>query len=126
MSLKQQILDDMKSAMKSRDTLVVSALRMVNSALKNREIEIRPETLTDQDVIGVLKKLSKQRKDSIEQFQKAGRDDLVANEQKELSVLENYLPEQMGEDQIQEIVSACIEELSASSMKDMGLSLIHI
>lgn len=98
----------------------VSALRMVNSALKNKEIEVRPDSLTDDDVISVLKKLSKQRKDSIEQFQKAGRDDLVAQEQKELAVLEKYLPAQMSEAQITEIVTATIAEMGASSMKDMG------
>lgn len=120
MSIKDQILNDMKSAMKARDMQTVSALRMVNSALKNKEIEVRPQELTDQDVIGVIKKLSKQRKDSIEQFQKAGRDDLVANEQNELSVLEKYLPALMSEDQIKEVVLASINELGANSMKDMG------
>lgn len=120
MSMKEQILGDIKTAMKARDMETVSALRMVNSALKNKEIEVRPNELTDQDVIGVLKKLSKQRKDSIEQFQKAGRDDLVEKEQKELAVLEKYLPEQMSEDQIAEIVVAAISEVGAGSMKDMG------
>ena len=120
MSLKEQIVNDMKEAMKARDSQRVSALRMVNSALKNREIEKRPDPLTDDDTIGVLKKLSKQRKDSIEQYQKAGRDDLAEQEQKELIVLEKYLPEQMSEAQITEIVEATINELGASSMKDMG------
>lgn len=120
MSLKETISNDMKTAMKARDADTVSALRMVNSALKNLEIEVRPKELTDDDVIGVLKKLSKQRKDSIEQFQKAGRDDLVASEQKELSVLEKYLPEQMSEAQITEIVAAVIAETGAASIKDMG------
>lgn len=120
MSLKQQILDEIKTAMKARDTETVSALRMVSSAIKNKEIEARPKELTDDDVISVLKKLSKQRKDSIEQFQKAGRDDLVASEQKELLVLEKYLPEQMGEAQITEIVESTIAEIGASSIKDMG------
>lgn len=120
MSLKEQILEDIKLAMKDRDSDKVSALRMVHSALKNKEIEVRPNELTDEDTIGVLKKLSKQRKDSIEQFQKAGRDDLVEKEQKELSVLEKYLPEQMNEDQITQIVEDCIKEVGAVSMKDMG------
>lgn len=120
MSLKEQIVTDMKEAMKARDSERVSALRMVNSSLKNKEIEKRPEPLTDEDTIGVLKKLSKQRKDSIEQYQKAGRDDLVEQEQKELAVLEKYLPEQMGEAQITEIVESTINELGASSIKDMG------
>ena len=120
MSLKEQIESDTKTAMKARDTDTVSALRMVTAAVKNKMIEVRPNELTDDDVIGVLKKLSKQRKDSIEQFQKAGRDDLVANEQRELSVLEKYLPEQMSEEQIVEVVTAAISEVGASSMKDMG------
>ena len=120
MSLKDQIDSDIKTAMKARDTLAVSALRMVTSAIKNKMIEVRPNELTDDDVIGVLKKSSKQRKDSIEQFQKAGRDDLVEQEQKELAVLEKYLPEQMSEAQITEIVTAVIAETGASSMKDMG------
>ncbi len=120
MSLKEQIESDTKEAMKARDSERVSALRMVSSAIKNKMIEVRPNELTDDDVIGVLKKLSKQRKDSIEQFQKAGRDDLVEKEQRELSVLEKYLPEQMSEAQINEIVDSCIAETGASSMKDMG------
>ncbi len=120
MSLKEQIESDTKEAMKARDSERVSALRMVSSAIKNKMIEVRPNDLTDDDVIGVLKKLSKQRKDSIEQFQKAGRDDLVEKEQRELSVLEKYLPEQMSEAQINEIVDSCIAETGASSMKDMG------
>ncbi|MEM7646912.1 MAG: GatB/YqeY domain-containing protein [Pseudomonadota bacterium] len=120
MSLKEQIESDVKTAMKARDSQTVSALRMVTSAIKNKMIEVRPNDLTDDDVIGVLKKLSKQRKDSIEQFQKAGRDDLVEQEQKELVVLEKYLPEQMSEEKITEIVTATITEMGASSMKDMG------
>lgn len=120
MSLKEQIDSDIKTAMKARDMETVSALRMVSSSIKNKMIEVRPNELTDDDVISVLKKLSKQRKDSIEQFAKAGRDDLVDKEQKELLVLEKYLPEQMGEAQITEIVEATIAELSATSMKDMG------
>lgn len=120
MSLKDQILQDMKSAMKSRDQDVVSALRMVNSALKNKEIELRPESLTDKDTLAVLKKLTKQRKDSIEQFEKAGRQDLVDKEKKELAAIEKYLPEEMGEEQIKQIVRQCIEETGASSIKDMG------
>lgn len=120
MTLKEQILEDIKSAMKSRETDVVSALRMVNSSLKNKEIEARPNPLTEEDTIGVLKKLVKQRKDSIEQFQQAGRTDLVEKEQKELAVIEKYLPAQMGEEQIKQVVLECIKELGASSVKDMG------
>ena len=120
MTLKEQIANDIKEAMKSREMDKVSALRMVNSAIKNKEIDNRPNPLSEEDVIAVVKKLTKQRKDSIEQFEKAGRNDLVENEQKELSILEKYLPEQMSEDQITEIVVAAISESGAESMRDMG------
>ncbi len=120
MSLKEQIESETKEAMKARDSERVSALRMVSSAIKNRMIEVRPNELTDDDVVSVIKKLSKQRKDSIEQFQKAGRDDLAEKEQKELAMLEKYLPEQMSEAQITEIVDATIASMGEVTMKDMG------
>ena len=120
MSVKEQIVSGVKTWMKSGDEERVSTLRLLHSAIKNKEIEVRPKELTDEDVLSVLKKLSKQRKDSIEQFQKAGRDDLVQNEQKELQVLEEYLPKQMGEDQVKAIVEEAVKEVGASSMKDMG------
>ena len=121
MSMKEQILLDMKTAMKTRDKEKVSVLRILVSSLKNREIHIRPKELTDQDVLGVLKKLSRQLKDSIEQFQKGNRKDLVEKEQKELFILKEYLPKEMGEDEIKKVVTHCIEELGATGMKDMGL-----
>lgn len=120
MTIKEKIESDTKDAMKARDMETVSALRMVSAAIKNRMIEVRPNDLTDDDVVGVLKKLSKQRKDSIEQFQQAGRDDLVAKEQKELVVLEKYLPEQMSEAQIMDIVDSVIASLGEVTIKDMG------
>ena len=120
MSLKEQIIADVKTAMKAGDKDKVSTLRMVHSAIKNKEIEVRPKDLTEQDVLSVLKKLSKQRKDSIEQFQKAGRDDLVQKEQKELQFLEEYLPQQMGEAEVKAAVEEAIKESGATSMKDMG------
>lgn len=120
MSIKQKILDDTKTAMKDRDADKVSALRLMTSAIKNREIDARPEILTEQDIVGVIKKLAKQRKDSIEQFEQAGRTDLVEKEQKELVIIEMYLPSQMDEAQIKKVVEACIAELGASSIKDMG------
>jgi uncharacterized protein len=118
--MKEQILSDTKDAMKARDTDKVSALRMVSSAIKNREIELRPNDITEEDVIGVIKKLAKQRKDSIEQFGNAGRTDLVEKETNELNIIEKYLPQQMSEAQVTEVVLACIKELGATSIKDMG------
>lgn len=120
MSLKQQILDDTKTAMKAKDMDKVNTLRFLQSAVKNKEIEVRPNTLTDDDVISVLKKSAKQRQDSIEQFVKAGRQDLADKEKSELTVIEGYLPQQMGADQIEAIVKDVIKEVGATSPKDMG------
>lgn len=106
--------------MKDRDQDKVSALRLMTAAIKNREIDARPAAITEQDIIGVLKKLVKQRKDSIEQFGQAGRTDLVDKEQAELNIIEVYLPSQMDEGQIKQAVEACIAELGATSIKDMG------
>jgi len=120
MSVREVISSDLKTAMKARDSKKVQVLRLVQAALKNKIIEIRPNELTEEDVTGVLKKLVKQRKDSIEQFSKAGRQDLVDIEAGELLVIEGYLPEQMGEDQVKKLVLEAIQETGASSMKDMG------
>ncbi len=120
MGLKDQILSDIKDAMKSKDAQSLSVLRLINSALKNKEIEVRPKELTEEDCLAVLKKMGKQHKDSIEQFTKAERQDLVEKEKSELSVVERYLPEQMSEDKVKEVVMQVIQELGASSMKDMG------
>jgi len=120
MSLKQKILDDTKEAMKAKDADKVYTLRFLSSAVKNKEIEVRPNSITDDDVIGVLKKSAKQRQDSIEQFQKAGRQDLVDKEQMELTIIETYLPKQMGADQLSAIVTEAIKEVGATSAKEMG------
>lgn len=120
MSLKDQILSDVKAAMKAKDSAKLATLRFINAAFKNKEIEIRPNELTDKDCMVVLKKLAKQHKDSIEQYQNAKRDDLVAKEQQELSVVENYLPEQMSKEQISKIVDEVIASSGASEMKQMG------
>ena len=120
MALRETIVSDMKSAMKAREMDKVSTLRMVQSSLKNKEIELRPNELTEKGVQSVLKKLVKQRKDSIEQYQNAGRQDLADKEQAELNVIEHYLPEQMGEEQVVKFVEEAIAETGATSMKDMG------
>lgn len=119
-SLKQKILDDTKEAMKAKDMVKVNILRFLTSAVKNREIEVRPNALTDDDVISVIKKSAKQRQDSIEQFSKAGRNDLADQEKNELSIIETYLPQQMSADQVQKIVVEAIKESGATSAKDMG------
>jgi uncharacterized protein YqeY len=120
MSLKQKISDDTKEAMKAKDMEKVNILRFLTSAVKNKEIEVRPNALTDDDVISVIKKSAKQRQDSIEQFSAAGRNDLADKEKKELSIIETYLPQQMSEEQIAAVVSEAIKESGATSAKEMG------
>ena len=121
MSLKQKILDDTIVAMKAKEADKVSTLRFLQSAVKNREIEVRPKALTDEDVVSVLRKSVKQRQDSIEQYVNAGRNDLADKEKFELSIIEGYLPQQMGADQIEAIVKETIKEVGATSPKEMGL-----
>ncbi len=120
MSLRDQIVNDMKVAMKAREMDKVNALRLVQSAFKNREIELRPNAITEDEMITVLKKLVKQRKESIEQYQAANRQDLADGEAKELKLLETYLPSQMGRDQIEAIVVEVIQQTGAKSQKEMG------
>jgi len=118
-ALKSQITDDMKSAMKAKDTNALKAIRMILGAIKQKEVDERIE-LDDAQVTSVIQKMVKQRKDSISQFKDAGRDDLVANEEAELVILNNYMPEQMSEEQILQAVDQAIADTGASSMQDMG------
>lgn len=120
MSLKQKISDDTKEAMKAKDAVKVNALRFLTSAIKNKEIEVRPNAITEEDILSVLKKSVKQRQDSIEMYLKGGRQDLVDQEKLELSIIESYLPQQMGADQVNAIVKKVIAEVGATSIKEMG------
>lgn len=120
MSLKAKILDDIKNAMKNKEAERLSAIRMLQAAVKYREIELRPNEISEADVMGVVKKLAKQRKDSITEFEKAARQDLVDKEKFELSVLEEYLPAQMSAEQVAKIVEEVIKEQNATSQKQMG------
>lgn len=120
MSLKKKISDDTITAMKAKEADKVSTLRFLQSAVKNKEIEVRPNALTDDDVISVLRKSAKQRQDSIEQFTQAGRQDLADKEILELKIIEGYLPQQMGADKIEAIVKEAIKETGATSPKEMG------
>ena len=117
--LKQRITDDMKSAMKAKDTNALKAIRMILGAIKQKEVDERIE-LDDSAVTTVIQKMVKQRKDSISQFQAAGRDDLVANEESELAIINQYMPEQMSEAEIVAAIDAAITQIGASSMQDMG------
>ena len=120
MKLKEQILTDLKEAMKTKDNDRLSAIRMIQSAVKNKEIELRPNEITDNEILAVLKKLVKQRQDAIEQYQTANRQDLVDKEKKELDVIESYLPRQLTRDELKPLVEEVIQETNAQSLKEMG------
>lgn len=119
MSLKSRITDDMKAAMRAKDATRLGTVRLLLAAIKQKEVDERIE-LDDALVSGIVEKLIKQRKDSISQFQAAGRDDLVAAEQAELAVLQAYLPEQLSAAEVEAAVVAAIAETGATSPKDMG------
>ncbi|WP_310447166.1 GatB/YqeY domain-containing protein [Thiobacillus sp.] len=119
MSLKAGITEDMKTAMRAKDTARLGTIRLLLAAIKQREVDERIE-LDDAAVSSIVEKLIKQRKDSISQFQTAGRDDLVAAEQAELVVLQAYLPEQLSATEVEAAVAAAIAESGAASAKDMG------
>ena len=119
MSLSKQIVSDLTAAMKSQDAARTSTLRMVKAAMMNRQIEKGAE-LDDEDMQKLLRSLVKQRCDSIEQYEKAGRQELVDKETAEIAVIETYLPAAASQEEIEEAVRAAIAETQASSMKDMG------
>lgn len=120
MEIREKLTADVKAAMIAKDSVKLGALRMLQAAIKNREIDMRPDPITSDEVLGVIKKLVKQRKESIDQFQQAGRQDLVDQESAELKVLEVYLPAQMGREQIESLVTEVIAALGAKTVKDMG------
>ncbi len=119
MSLKATITEDMKSALKAKETRRLSAIRLLLAAVKQREIDERVE-LGDADVLGIVEKLIKQRRDSIAQFQAANRQDLVDAETFELDVLSGYLPKQLSEAEVGEAIARAIAESGAKAMQDMG------
>jgi uncharacterized protein len=119
MSLKEKIISDLTAAMKAKDAAKTSTLRMMKAALMNKQIDKGGE-LTDEEITKSLQSLVKQRKDSIEQYEKAGRTELAAQEQAEVIVIEEYLPQSASAEEIAEAVSAAIAETGASSMKEMG------
>jgi uncharacterized protein len=119
MSLKQRLTDDMKAAMKGGDKETLGVIRLINAAIKQREVDERIE-LDDAGVIAVLEKGVKQRKDSISQYEAAGREDLAAIERTEMAVIERYLPAKMGEAGILAAIDAAIAETGAAGPADMG------
>jgi uncharacterized protein YqeY len=119
MTLKQQIIADMTAAMKAQDAARTSTLRMVKAAITNREKEGGGE-LTDEDVQKLLRSQVKQRRDSVEQFERGGRQELAEKEKAEIAIIETYLPQAASQEEIDQAVAAAIAETGASSMKDMG------
>ena len=118
-TLKAQIQEDVKSAMRARDKERLAALRLITAAIKQKEIDDRVE-VTDNDVIAVLDKMSKQRKDSFEQYNAAGRDDLAAQESFELQVIGAYLPDQLNEVELSQAIERAFNSVQPESARDMG------
>lgn len=119
MSLKERIIADMTAAMKAQDAARRSTLRMVKAAIINREKESGAE-VSDEDVLKLLRSQVKQRRDSVEQYQKAGRQELVDKETAEIAVIEKYLPQAASETEIEQAVNAAVAETGATSIKEMG------
>jgi len=119
MTLKQQLTDDMKASMKAGDKATLGVIRLVNAAIKQREVDERIE-LDDAAVLAVLEKMVKQRKDSVSQYEAAQREDLAAIERAEIEVIQRYLPEKLGEAEIQAAIDAAIAQTGASGPADMG------
>lgn len=119
MDINEQLLVDLKEAMKLRDEVRLTTLRLLKSALKNYEIEVGHD-LTLQETMGVLQKEAKKRQDAIGQYRQADRDDLVEEEQAELDVINDYLPEQMSEGEVEKLVVEAIQQINATTTADMG------
>ena len=119
MSLKEKINEDMKSAMRSKDVALLGTIRLIQAAIKQKEVDERI-LVDDSSVISIIEIMLKQRNDSIEAFKKANRTDLVDKEEFEVSVLKNYMPEQMNAEEVEKIIQEVIKKNGASSMKEMG------
>ena len=119
MSIKQTISEDMKTLMRAKDTARLGAVRLLQASIKQKEVDERIE-LTDDQVLSVIQKMLKQRKDSIEAYQKANRQDLIDQEQLEIDVLTKYMPEPLSDAEVIKIIDDVIAEVNATDMKDMG------
>jgi uncharacterized protein YqeY len=119
MSLREQINDDLKAAMRSGETARRDTIRLLTAALKQREVDER-KVLTDADVLAVIEKMIKQRRDSIAQFEQGGRQDLADKEKQELTLLQAYMPQAMGDDEVAAAVAAAVAETGAAGPADMG------
>ena len=123
--LRQQITEDMKAAMRAKETARLSAIRLLLSAIKQREVDERVE-LTDADIVAIIEKMNKQRRDSISQYESAGRQDLADVEKFEMGVLATYMPQQLSEAEVQAAVDEAVASLGASGPQDMGRVMGHL
>jgi hypothetical protein len=119
MSLEERLVEEMKQALKSNDKLKLSTIRMIRSASKNKEIELRKK-LEDEDVVKVIQAMVRKGEESVEQFQTGGRMDLVEKEKKEIEILKSFLPQPLSQEEILKIIDQSIQETQASSLKDIG------
>ena len=123
MGLKEQIGEDIKTAMKAKDKIRLQTVRGIKKAILEKEVELRPQgidTLTEEQEINLLSQQAKQRRDSIEQFTNAGREELAEKERQELAIIETYLPEQVSDSEIESIIDEIIADSGAASAKDLG------
>ena len=119
MSLKTRIQDDVKQAMRARDKVRLNALRLITAAIKQKDVDDRAE-MDDTAVLAVLDKMSKQRRESLTQYESAGRDDLAAQERLELGIIAGYLPEQLSEQELSSLIEEAVGNTGAESLRDMG------
>ena len=119
MSLKEKLQEDLKSSMKNKDTVRKSVVTLIRASIKQYEVDNRVE-LDDEGIIDIISKQLKQRRDALDEFAKANREDLVSETEAEIKVLKEYLPQQLSEEELNEIVKLTISEVGATSMKDMG------
>lgn len=119
MSLRDRLAEDLKHAMKARDQLRMDVIRMIKAAVLNKEVELKKD-LDDAEMSRIMTTMIKQRKESVEQYEKGNRTELAAKERQEISIIESYLPEALSSEQLTQVVEAVIRETGASSAKDMG------
>ena len=122
MSLKERVTEDMKAAMRAKDSERLGTIRMITAAIKQREVDERI-TLDDTQVLSVIEKMIKTRKESIVQFKSGGRDDLVARETKEVELLQGYLPSQLSDGEVDALIAEAIAQAGATSIKEMGKAM---
>lgn len=123
MSLKEQIGEDIKTAMKAKDKIRLQTVRGIKKAILEKEVELRPkgqDSLSQEQEIELLSQQAKQRRDSIEQFKNAGRDDLADKENQELAIIKTYLPEQVSDEEVEAIIDSIIADSGATTLKDLG------